>query len=141
MRVISGQYRGLPLATLKGDKLRPTSDQLRETLFDVLGPGIEGVVFLDAYAGTGAVGIEAISRGAADVVFIEHHKAAAEVIKRNLLALEIESGYRIMTNQVLPGSSGWRARPSASTWSFSTHLTPKSASITMCCDNSGAARL
>ncbi len=103
MRVISGQYRGLPLATLKGDKLRPTSDQLRETLFDVLGPGIEGVVFLDAYAGTGAVGIEAISRGAADVVFIEHHKAAAEVIKRNLLALEIESGYRIMTNQVLPG--------------------------------------
>lgn len=103
MRVISGQYRGLHLATLKGGKLRPTSDQLRETLFDVLGPQIAGAMFLDAYAGTGAVGIEALSRGAADVVFVEYHRAAAEMIRRNLEALGIDSGFRIMTSQVLTG--------------------------------------
>ncbi len=64
MRIISGTYRGLRLRTLKGGNLRPTTDQLRETLFDVLGPSVEGSTFLDTYAGTGAVGLEALSRGA-----------------------------------------------------------------------------
>ncbi|HKS97546.1 MAG TPA: RsmD family RNA methyltransferase, partial [Terriglobia bacterium] len=80
MRIISGQYRGRQIATLKGGKLRPTSDQLRETLFDVLGPRIFGARLLDAYAGSGAVGLEALSRGASEVVFIEHHRAAAALI-------------------------------------------------------------
>ena len=101
MRIISGQYRGLTLKTLKGGKLRPTSDQLRETLFDVLGPNIEGARFLDAYAGTGAVGMEALSRGAADVVFIEQHRAAAELIRQNLARLKIDSGYWIFTSAVV----------------------------------------
>lgn len=100
MRIISGQYRGLTLKTLKGGKLRPTSDQLRETLFDVLGPSIEGTRFLDAYAGTGAVGIEALSRGAVDVVFIEQHRAAAELIRQNLARLKIDSGHWIHTSSV-----------------------------------------
>lgn len=103
MRIISGQYRGLTLKTLKGGKLRPTSDQLRETLFDVLGPSVEGTRFLDAYAGTGAVGLEAMSRGAADVVFIEQHRAAAEVIRQNLARLKIDSGYWIHTASVEKG--------------------------------------
>jgi 16S rRNA (guanine966-N2)-methyltransferase len=94
MRIISGTYRGLRLATLKGGKLRPTSDQLRETLFDVLGPQVEGLTFLDAYAGSGAVGLEALSRGAREVVFIEHHRPAIELIRQNLAALRIESGFR-----------------------------------------------
>ena len=93
MRVISGIYRGLHLGTLKGANLRPTSDQMRETLFDVLGPAVEGATFLDAYAGSGAVGIEALSRGAGDVVFIEHHRPAQQLIRKNLEALGIKSGY------------------------------------------------
>ena len=73
-------------------KLRPTSDQLRETLFNVIGPAIEGSVFIDVFAGTGAVGIEAISRGAREVIFIEKHRAtAAALIRRNLTAFKIDA--------------------------------------------------
>ncbi len=103
MRIISGTYRGLHLATLKGGALRPTSDQLRETLFNVLGPEVAGRTFLDAYAGSGAVGIEALSRGASEVVFVEHHRPAAELIRRNLNALKIEDGFYVMTTTALKG--------------------------------------
>ncbi len=103
MRIIGGTYRGLRLRTLSGPKLRPTTDHMRETLFDVLGPRIEGATFLDAYAGTGAVGIEALSRGARDVVFIEHHRPAAQLIRENLKALEIDSGYVVLTSSVQKG--------------------------------------
>jgi len=103
MRVIAGKYRGLRLRTLKGGNLRPTTDQMRETLFDVLGPSVENAAFLDAYAGTGAVGIEALSRGARDVVFIEHHRAAAQLIRQNLAALKIDTGYALLTCGVLKG--------------------------------------
>jgi 16S rRNA (guanine(966)-N(2))-methyltransferase RsmD len=103
MRIISGQYRGLTIKTLKGGKLRPTSEQLRETLFDVLGPSVEGARFLDGYAGSGAVGLEALSRGASEVVFIEHHRPAAELIRQNLAALKIDSGFRLLTCAVLTG--------------------------------------
>ncbi len=102
MRIIAGHYRGLRLRTLKGGDLRPTSDQLRETLFNVLGPQVAGSRFIDAYAGSGAVGLEAISRRAGEVVFIEHHRPSIEVI-RNLDALKIDSGFRLMTCQVLTG--------------------------------------
>jgi 16S rRNA (guanine966-N2)-methyltransferase len=103
MRIISGKFRGLHLATLKGEAVRPTSDQLRETLFNVLGPEVEGRTFLDAYAGTGAVGIEALSRGASEVVFIEHHRPSAALIRKNLGTLKIEDGFYLMTCAVLKG--------------------------------------
>jgi 16S rRNA (guanine(966)-N(2))-methyltransferase RsmD len=103
MRVISGTYRGLHLGTLKGSNLRPTSDQMRETLFDVLGPAVEGASFLDAYAGSGAVGIEALSRGASEVVFIEHHRPAQQLIRKNLETLGIESGYYLLRCAVATG--------------------------------------
>jgi 16S rRNA (guanine966-N2)-methyltransferase len=103
VRIIAGRYRGLRLNTLKGGHLRPTSDQLRETLFDVLGPQLEGSTFLDAYAGTGAVGLEAFSRGAREVVFIEHHRPAARLIRSNLAALKIHDGFHVMPCQVLTG--------------------------------------
>jgi 16S rRNA (guanine966-N2)-methyltransferase len=103
MRIISGKYRGRQIATLKSGKLRPTSDQLRETLFDVLGPAIVGARLLDGYAGSGAVGLEALSRGASEVVFIEHHRAAVALIRKNLDALSIDSGYRLVTRDVLDG--------------------------------------
>ncbi|MCE5306343.1 MAG: 16S rRNA (guanine(966)-N(2))-methyltransferase RsmD [Acidobacteriales bacterium] len=90
MRVIAGEFRSRRLKTLPGMALRPTPDRLRESLFNVLAPRIAGCVFVDAYAGSGAVGIEALSRGAARAVFVEKHPAAVRVIRENLAALGIE---------------------------------------------------
>lgn len=96
MRVIAGTYRSRILKSLKGQALRPTSDYLRETLFNVLGPSMAGARFLDLYAGTGAVGIEALSRGAVEAVFVENHTAAAKLIRENLASLKIASGTQVM---------------------------------------------
>src|SRR5258708_19407394 len=87
MRVIAGTHRSRILKSLKGLALRPTSDRLRETLFNVLAPNIPGSRFVDLFAGTGAIGVEALSRGAAEVVFIENHAPAATLIRRNLESL------------------------------------------------------
>ena len=95
MRIIAGQYRSRILKSLKGNALRPTSDRLRETLFNVLGPAVSGSRFIDVFAGTGAVGIEALSRGAVEAVFIENHAAAAVLIRRNLESLAITRGAQI----------------------------------------------
>ena len=90
MRVIGGEFRSRPLKTLPGLDVRPTPDRLREALFNVLAPRIEGAVFADVYAGTGAVGIEALSRGASRAVFVEQSRAAAAVVRENLRSLGIE---------------------------------------------------
>src|SRR5215470_14193965 len=104
MRVIAGKYRSRRLSSLRGQDLRPTSDRLRETLFDVLTAGnpsaLQGSSWLDLFAGTGAVGIEALSRGAADVVFVEQARAGAELIKKNLASLEVEAGFRVLEASV-----------------------------------------
>jgi 16S rRNA (guanine966-N2)-methyltransferase len=100
MRVIAGKYRSRQLRSLPGLDLRPTADRLRETLFDVLTAGnptaLTGTVWVDLYAGTGAVGIEAVSRGAAMVHFVESQGRAAELIKKNLDSLRVEEGFRIL---------------------------------------------
>jgi len=103
MRIVAGKYRSRILKSLKGNALRPTSDRLRETLFNVLGTNVSGSRFLDVFAGTGAVGIEAISRGATQVVFIENHAAAATLIRRNLDSLEIQNGAQILLFDALRG--------------------------------------
>ena len=91
MRVIAGTHRSRLLKSLKGSALRPTSDYVRETLFNVLGPSVADSHFLDIFAGTGAVGIEALSRGALRAIFIEKGKNAARVIHENLVGLGIET--------------------------------------------------
>jgi 16S rRNA (guanine966-N2)-methyltransferase len=100
MRVIAGKFRGRALRSLPGTDIRPTSDRLRETLFNVLTAGnpaaLEGTVWLDLFAGTGAVGIEALSRGAKEVIFVETAARAANLIERNIKSLEIADGYRIL---------------------------------------------
>lgn len=103
MRVIAGTYRSRILKSLKGQALRPTSDRLRETLFDVLGPEIAASRFLDLFAGTGAIGIEALSRGAAEAVFVENHGPAAALIRRNLDSLGIHSGATVLAVDALRG--------------------------------------
>ena len=97
MRIIAGTYRSRILKSLKGQSLRPTSDYLRETLFNVLGPAVAGSHFLDLYAGTGAVGIEALSRGAVEAVLVENHAAAVKLIRENLALLKIASGAQVIS--------------------------------------------
>jgi 16S rRNA (guanine966-N2)-methyltransferase len=110
MRVIAGKFRSRILKSLKGNALRPTSDRLRETLFNVLGPNVAGSRFLDIFAGTGAVGIEAISRGAIEVVFIENHAPAAVLIRRNLESLEINNAAQVLPLDALPALEKLAAR-------------------------------
>jgi len=103
MRIIAGKYRSRTLRSLKGQALRPTSDRLRETLFNILGPMMQGAAFVDLYAGTGAVGIEALSRGARSAIFIEQHAAAAALIRRNLDSLGIGREAEILPLHVVRG--------------------------------------
>jgi 16S rRNA (guanine966-N2)-methyltransferase len=103
MRVIAGIYRSRILKSLKGLALRPTSDQLRETLFNVLSGAVDGARFIDVFAGTGAVGIEALSRGAVEVVFIENHAPAAALIRRNLESLDVRSGATVVAVDAMRG--------------------------------------
>jgi 16S rRNA (guanine966-N2)-methyltransferase len=110
MRVIAGTYRSRILKSLKGLALRPTSDRLRETLFNVLGPAVVGARFVDVFAGTGAVGIEAISRGAAEVVFIENHPPAVALIRKNLESLGVRSGAAVFDADALRGLEMLAAR-------------------------------
>jgi 16S rRNA (guanine966-N2)-methyltransferase len=95
MRVIAGTYRSRQLLAPRGMQTRPTSDRLRETLFNILAPRIEGSRFVDLYAGTGAVGIEAISRGATHVWFAENAEPALASLKQNLSALKIGRGFTL----------------------------------------------
>ena len=101
MRIIAGTFRSRHLKSLKGLTLRPTSDMMRETLFNILGPRVEGSRFLDLFAGTGAIGIEAISRGAAHVTFVEKHPATVRLLRENLAALEIVSGVQVISADVI----------------------------------------
>src|ERR1700704_1784914 len=107
MRVIAGQYRRRNLRSLPGTEIRPTADRLRESLFNVLCAGnpeaLAGSVWLDLYAGTGAVGIEALSRGASMVHFVESSKAAADLIVSNLKSLGIESGFKVIKAESVKG--------------------------------------
>src|SRR6185436_11008015 len=89
MRVIAGKYRGRKLKSPPSLQTRPTSDRLRETLFNILATRIEGARLLDLCAGTGAVGIEALSRGAAHVTFIDQSRKMCALIESNLNSLEI----------------------------------------------------
>lgn len=102
MRVIAGKFRSRPLQSLPGLDLRPTSDRLRETLFDVLtaAGNLEDSAWLDLYAGTGAVGIEALSRGARQVYFVESAKKHARLLRENLAALGIDAGYELQEREV-----------------------------------------
>jgi 16S rRNA (guanine966-N2)-methyltransferase len=91
VRVIAGRFGGRPLATPAGDRTRPTSDRVREAVFSILGP-LDGERVLDLFAGTGAFGLEALSRGAGSVVFVERDGRAAQALTRNLKALRVARG-------------------------------------------------
>jgi 16S rRNA (guanine(966)-N(2))-methyltransferase RsmD len=100
VRVIAGQYKGRRLKAPTWAGLRPTSDKLRETLFNIVAPHIAGARVLDGFAGTGAVGIEALSRGAASVVFVERDRRAAALIEANLATCGIADGATVLRGEL-----------------------------------------
>jgi 16S rRNA (guanine(966)-N(2))-methyltransferase RsmD len=96
MRVIAGLFRSRRLKANPPAGIRPTSDKLRETLFNILGPIVEGATFMDGFAGMGGIGIEAISRGAAFVFFVDQSRKACAIIRENLDSLGVTTGFRVM---------------------------------------------
>ncbi len=116
MRVIAGTLRRRTLDAPAGLATRPTGDRLRETLFNVLAPRIEGARFLDLYAGSGAVGIEAASRGAENVVLVERAAPALKVLRGNLEKLGLRVGVRVEAVSV--GAFMRRVRPENSAMHF-----------------------
>ena len=101
MRVIAGQYKGRRLKALDGIAVRPTSDRMRETLFNILAPRIEDARFVDVCAGSGAVGIEALSRGAGQVTFIESARKATSVISENLRHCGITNDFKFISRDAI----------------------------------------
>ena len=111
MRVIAGSLKGRRLDAPAWPGLRPTSDKLRETLFNVLMTRVAGARVVDGFAGTGALGIEALSRGAAEVVFIERDRRAVSLIEQNLARCGVAQGYAIIRASVTDGINRLRANP------------------------------
>lgn len=103
MRVIAGKARRLPLKTVPGMDTRPTTDRIKETLFNILQNDLPGARFLDIFAGSGGIGIEALSRGAGKAYFIEHNRAAAACIRENLSFTHLEQDGVVIPSDVLPG--------------------------------------
>jgi 16S rRNA (guanine966-N2)-methyltransferase len=100
MHIIGGQFKKRKLFTPKTTETRPSKNILRESLFNILAPYIEGAIFLDLFAGSGAIGFEALSRGAQKIIFIENQKAALEAIKKNAALLKVENSIQILEKNV-----------------------------------------
>lgn len=105
MRVISGTAKRLQLKTVKGMNTRPTTDRIKETLFNMISHGMADCTFLDLFAGSGAIGIEALSRGARKAVFIEKDREAVTCIKENLLYTKLNDKAVVLPNDVITGLS------------------------------------
>jgi 16S rRNA (guanine966-N2)-methyltransferase len=98
MRIIAGEFRGRKLLPPEGDATRPITDRVKQSLFDILAPSIEGSRVHDLFAGTGSMGLECLSRGAAHATFFEADRSALERLKKNLAALKVE-----LRSQIIPG--------------------------------------
>lgn len=103
MRIIAGTARSLPLKTIEGTDTRPTTDKIKETLFNILQMDIPGCYFLDLFAGSGQIGLEALSRGAECAVFIENNRKAAKCIEENIAFTKFTENTRLLTTDVISG--------------------------------------
>ena len=111
MRVIGGKYGGRHLASFKASHLRPTSDRVKESLFNILGTRVEGSRVLDLFAGTGNLSIEAHSRGASQVVSVEKHPSSIAIIRKNQELLGIKAGIEIVRSDVLKYLKNFEGEP------------------------------
>ena len=101
MRVIGGTARSLPLKTVPGLQTRPTTDRIKETLFNMLNPYLPGSSFLDLFSGSGAIGIEALSRGASNAVFVDRDNACCNVIRENLAFTHLDAHSEVLRKDAL----------------------------------------
>ncbi|MBW2591758.1 MAG: 16S rRNA (guanine(966)-N(2))-methyltransferase RsmD [Deltaproteobacteria bacterium] len=106
MRIIGGELRGKKLNSIKGDRTRPTADRVRESIFNILALRIPGAIVLDLFAGTGAMGIEALSRGASSVAFVDCSRDALTVIKKNINACRLDSKTAVFKRDILKSLAG-----------------------------------
>ncbi|MBW1709920.1 MAG: 16S rRNA (guanine(966)-N(2))-methyltransferase RsmD [Deltaproteobacteria bacterium] len=104
MRVIGGKYRGHRLFVPRGLSVRPTADRVREAIFNILGPKVEGRRVLDLFAGTGALGLEALSRGSSEAVFVDRRPEALLTINRNIEALGLKEAARTLKIDLYKGA-------------------------------------
>lgn len=101
MRIISGKYKGHLLTHFSADHIRPTTDRVKETLFNILQNDIAGARVLDLFAGTGNLGLEALSRGAAEVFFVESHSRSLEIIRKNIEKLKVTEPHTVWNQDVI----------------------------------------
>ena len=111
MRVIAGSAKSLPLKTVKGDKTRPTTDRIKETLFNMLNPYLSGCRFLDLFAGSGGIGIEALSRGASFACFVEQSRDAVRCIRENLAFTRLSGRAEVAAKDVFAFLSAAEGQP------------------------------
>lgn len=101
MRIISGTCRGRKLVQIQGKDIRPTSDRVREALFNIIGPGVLGMDVLDLFAGTGAFGLEALSRGASSAVFVDTAQSSCDVIEKNISLCRMQDSARLIRHDLI----------------------------------------
>lgn len=100
MRIISGKYKGHPLVSFHASHIRPTTDRVKESLFNIWRNEIEGARVLDLFSGTGSLGLEALSRGAASVHFVDAHPKSIQILRQNLAKLKVSEEHRVQTQDV-----------------------------------------
>ncbi|GIL16791.1 MAG: methyltransferase [Oligoflexia bacterium] len=111
MRIISGKYRGHHLTSFQAGHIRPTTDRVKESMFNILMNDIEGARVIDLFSGTGNLGLEALSRGAREVVFVEKNKSSIDILKKNIAKLKIEEPYQIIQKDVLSFLKSYQGEP------------------------------
>lgn len=111
MRIISGKYKGHHLIDFSAPHIRPTTDRVKESLFNIISGYLEDSKVLDLFAGTGNLGLEAYSRGAEHVTFVEKNSKSLEIIRKNIVKLKIQDGYQIVAKDVLKFLSQYEGSP------------------------------
>jgi 16S rRNA (guanine966-N2)-methyltransferase len=101
MRIISGKYKGVPLVSFDASHIRPTTDRVKESLFNIIQAHVPGARVLDLFSGTGNLGLEALSRGAAEVLFVEKNPKSIAILEKNITKLRLEEPYKILQKDVL----------------------------------------
>jgi len=111
MRIISGKYKGHHLVSFQADHIRPTTDRVKESLFNKIQGLVEDARVLDLFSGTGSLGLEALSRGAREVLFVEKSRKSLQILERNLAKLKVTEPYQVMQKDVLGFLRGYEGEP------------------------------
>jgi 16S rRNA (guanine966-N2)-methyltransferase len=111
MRIISGKYKGHQLVSFSADHIRPTTDRVKESLFNMIQGNLDGARVLDLFSGTGNLGLEALSRGAQNVLFVEKSRKSIQILEKNIAKLKIEEPYQILQKDVLSFLRNYEGEP------------------------------